>query len=51
MIGGLYMDQNTCVSCGNPEPLPEGRQICWACEQKTSVTTKEINQKKKEDEE
>ena len=24
------MNENTCVSCG--EPIPEGAHVCWSCE-------------------
>ena len=28
------MNENTCVCCG--ETIPEGRQVCWGCEHKTT---------------
>ena len=28
------MNENTCVCCG--EIIPEGRQVCWRCEHKTT---------------
>ena len=28
------MNENTCVCCG--ETIPEGRQVCWRCEHKTT---------------
>jgi predicted amidophosphoribosyltransferase len=28
------MTENTCVCCG--EIIPEGRQVCWNCEHRTT---------------
>lgn len=28
----MSSSERYCISCRNPEPLPEGRLQCWACE-------------------